>query len=182
MSKVSLYLYLGEKAIDRPLSRRLRDRAAGLSFGEGGFVFADVAPTEKPRFVHPKGAFFNVTHSENIFLMAVSDAEVGLDVQTDAGFSARQEKIAARVFSEEEQKVLFSLPQEKRAGEFARLWTMHEASAKYSGRGLSELLGGTLGDLVYTDLGELFASLGIFAACTLATAKVPELLLCFLED
>lgn len=184
MSKVSLYVFVSEEEIDRPLSRALRDRAAALSFGEGGFAYADTARGEKPRFSRPKGAFFNVTHTKNLFLCAVSDGEVGLDAQwISETESAREKRVAARVLTDAEQRELAALSEEEYSREFTRLWTRHEASAKLTGAGFSSLLAQeSLTEAVYTDLSPLFASLGIPVAATLATPDLPKLELVSLEE
>ncbi|MBR6530408.1 MAG: 4'-phosphopantetheinyl transferase superfamily protein [Clostridia bacterium] len=184
MSNVTLYLSLCKDVVDRPLSRALRDRAAALSFGEGGFSYADTPAAEKPRFAAPQGAFFSVSHSENVFLCAVCDAEVGVDVQVPRAESGREETLAARFFSEEERASLAALrgQEEKYLFEFARIWTRHEAAAKYTGRGLSDVFARREEDVFYTDLTPLLLSLGIFAPATLVTADVPRIIPDFLED
>ena len=182
MNNVTLYLYFGEEVVDRPLSRVLRDRAAALSFGEDGFDYAETASTEKPRFFRPDGAFFNVTHAENLFLCAIGDCEVGLDAELFPSQLGRREKIAARVFSEDELATLAPLDEEEYKRAFTLLWTKAEAAAKFSGEGLAALLKREEADLVYTDLTPILKSLGIPAAATLATRDVAKLTLVLLED
>lgn len=182
MSKVTLFLAFAEQEIDRPLSRSLRDRAAALSFGEGAFSYADTKAGEKPRFLTPSGAHFNVTHTKNVFLCAVSNAEVGIDAErVREEFDAS--RLAERVLDETEQAALCALPERERALSFTRAWTRHEAAAKFTGKGIGQVLSGTLPDLVYTDLTELLSSLGAEDVCaTLASEDVPELELVLLED
>lgn len=182
MPEVTLYLFEAEQTIDRPLSRILRDRAAALSFGQGAFAYADTPSDKKPRFVTPRGAYFSVTHTENLFACAIADCEVGLDAQRFCAPDERRARVARRVFSCEEQRALSALSQDEAAREFARLWTLHEASAKFSGAGLKEVVSATVHDLYYTDLTELFCSLGLAAAATLATEKPPRLTVVWLEE
>lgn len=181
--EVTLFLYLSETEVDRPLSRALRDRAAALSFGAGKFVFAEVGAGEKPHLLRPAGAHLNVTHSKHLFLCAVADAAVGLDAEWTDGRREMSEALIRRVFSAGEAERLFALPGRERTREALSLWTAHEAAAKFSGRGLADVLRtNELPDLVYTDLGSLFESLSIPAVGTLVTRDVPQIELCFLED
>ena len=181
MSNVTLYLYLSETEIDRPLSRALRDRAAAISFGEC-VSFAETAEGEKPRFSAPSGAFFNVTHTKNLFCMAVSDAEVGIDAEAFPKRCERKRALAERFFTEEENAELADLEGSAFSETFALFWTRHEAMAKYTGKGLSAVFGKEEPPVFLTDLTALLASLGIDAALTLCTKDVPSVTLDFLED
>lgn len=181
MSNVTLYLALCDTVIDRPLSRKLRDRAAAISFG-ADVSFAETEEGEKPRFSHPEGAFFNVTHTKNLFCMAVSDSEVGIDAEVFPERLDRKRELAARLFGEEENAALADLEERAFSEKFARFWTRHEAAAKFSGEGLRAVFKGGEKPLVYTDLTELVTSLGVSAALTLCTEDVPSLTLDFLED
>ncbi len=181
MSNVTLYLFLSETDVDRPLSRVLRDRAAAISFGEG-VTFAETAEGEKPRFSSPSGAFFNVTHTKNLFCMAISDAEVGLDAEHFPSRLERKRALAARVFTQEECSALDGVSEGEFAQKFALFWTRHEAAAKYTGKGLGAVLAKEELPLVLTDLTPVLASLGIDAALTLCTGEVPNVTLDFLED
>ena len=153
MRNVTLFAALSEKAIDRPLSRTLRDRAAALSFGDGKFAYAPEKPGEKPRFSSPAGAYFNVTHTGRLFLMALADTEVGIDAQT-APDKTRALAVARRFFAPEEAAELAALPEEERPLAFARLWTKKEAAAKYTGEGIfrAGALSAPAPKLVFTDL------------------------------
>lgn len=182
MSNVTLYFALCEELVDRPLSRALRDRAAALSFGEGGFAYAATEEGEKPRFSVPADAFFNVTHTKNLFLCAVSDGEVGLDAEDVSSPHKEREALLQRVFSEEERQTVAAAKEEERTRTFLRLWTEKEASAKFSGGGLKDVLGKRTEGAVLTDLTPLMESLGISAVVTLATKDVPRVTVCELEE
>lgn len=82
--------------------------------------------------------FYNISHSGEYVLCAVSDSEVGADIQRDVwDGSARTEKIADRFFSSEERKALSALRgQEAERDLFFRLWSRKEAYGKLLGEGI----------------------------------------------
>lgn len=76
-----------------------------------------------------KGICFNLSHSHNIVVCAVSEKPVGCDVEKEE--STAKEKIAERFFCETE---IAYLKKEKDA--FFRFWTMKESYVKMTGEGL----------------------------------------------
>lgn len=95
-----------------------------------------------------KGIYFNVSHSGEFALCAVSDAPVGCDVEkvTDAPM-----EIAERYFSEREcQYIEDATSVEDRNRRFFRLWTMKESYVKMTGEGM-----GVSPDRVEIDLDTL---------------------------
>lgn len=76
---------------------------------------------------------FNLSHSGDYVVCAVSDREVGVDIQKWVPF---QERTAERFFAPEEWKLLQSLPAKQHMEMFYRLWTRKEAYGKYTGLGL----------------------------------------------
>ncbi len=78
------------------------------------------------------GIYFNISHSGDICMVAVSDKEVGLDVEQIV--PREWEKLSNRFYTEEERKRVSSLES------FLVLWTKKESLIKY--------LGETLGDTV----------------------------------
>jgi len=81
-----------------------------------------------------EGIFFNLSHSKNMVICAVSDKAVGCDIEH---ISKAPEKVADRFFSQEEQMHLFQYSGEERNKEFYRLWTMKESYMKMTGEGMS---------------------------------------------
>lgn len=72
---------------------------------------------------------FSVSHSGDYTLLAVSDENVGIDIEkADRGFGIKAEK----VFTDEELEWLKTEPENG----FLRLWTMKEALSKIVGTGL----------------------------------------------
>ena len=78
---------------------------------------------------------FNLSHSGERALIALSRVEVGADVEWLK--KRRTDDIARRFFTPGEQQRLFALPQEQREQAFFRLWTCKEAFLKVTGEGLS---------------------------------------------
>lgn len=81
--------------------------------------------------------FFNISHTENIVVLAVSKTEkIGVDIE----WVARKRKfidLAKRFFSEVEAGELALLPQTQQTDRFYEIWTLKEAYIKAQGEGLS---------------------------------------------
>lgn len=80
------------------------------------------------------GVYFNLSHSGDMVLCAVSDAPVGCDIEKATGAPF---EVAERVFTKKERRYLLDA---KNTGEanrrFFRLWTMKESYMKMTGEGL----------------------------------------------
>lgn len=162
MRKVALYIHLADKNIDRPLSRRLRGRAAALYFGERAFRFAAEEAEKKPRLAAPEGVFFNVSHTGALFVCAFATEEIGVDAEDVALRKNDPERLAARVLHAAERQRLAEIasPEERRRF-FCRAWTQKEAAAKLSGEGLSAVLGQGRGAPFCLDLAPFFAAVNL---------------------
>ena len=97
-----------------------------ISYGQNG----------KPQM---QGLHFNLSHSKDIVICAVSDKNVGCDVEAIATV---KEGIAERFFTENENNYLKSFKAEEKMSEFFRLWTIKESYMKLTGEGMSLLLQG----------------------------------------
>ena len=107
---------------------QLDPRALEFSLGEHG----------KPTLDTPGAGTlqFNLSHSGEIALYAVSDAgAVGVDVETRRR-RLDELGIATRVLGDAEAARLGDLDPETRTGEFLRAWVLHEAAIKCRGAGL----------------------------------------------
>lgn len=80
---------------------------------------------------------FNLSHSGDYVLCALSRREVGADIQIERKKNVK--KIAERFFSEEENRMLKQSEDEN--ADFFRLWTRKEAYGKLTGEGLAGVLG-----------------------------------------
>ncbi|MBE5868548.1 MAG: 4'-phosphopantetheinyl transferase superfamily protein [Lachnospiraceae bacterium] len=87
--------------------------------------------------------YFSLSHSGEYALCALSDTEIGADIQQmceeENANRHREEQIAERQFSPEEREWMkaASTPEE-RMHRFYRLWTAKEAYMKLTGQGLSQ--------------------------------------------
>lgn len=84
--------------------------------------------------------YFNLSHSGEYVFCAISDREVGVDIQQ---FRPVDEvRLTRRFFSEEEQKALERcLDREEQRKLFYRLWTRKEAYGKLTGEGIAASMG-----------------------------------------
>jgi 4'-phosphopantetheinyl transferase len=90
--------------------------------------------------------FYNISHSGDYVFCAVSDSEIGADIQkrTDTDYI----KLAERFFSEEEKAAVKSLEDTGQRKElFYRLWCRKEAFGKLSGEGIASSVGSLLLDI-----------------------------------
>lgn len=87
----------------------------------------------KPFFADYPQLHFNLSHSGSYAMCALSETEVGCDIQAEEETNLR---IAERFFSEEEKHWLFSLPEEGRINAFCRIWALKESFIKTTGDGL----------------------------------------------
>ena len=109
------------------LMRALHDEGLGTD---------EIALTEcgKPCLPQLPDFHFSLSHSGNMALCAVSDEEVGCDIELPRGFDPN---LARRFFHPAEQEWLFSQPEAEQSTGFFRLWTCKESFMKALGLGLS---------------------------------------------
>lgn len=81
---------------------------------------------------------FSLSHSGDYILLAVSDKEIGADIQEKQPKDVV--KLANRFFSPEEAQYLSTLPPEFQSDYFYHLWTAKEACTKLLGDALGEHL------------------------------------------
>ena len=85
---------------------------------------------------------FSITHTQNHVFCALTDGEdssvrIGMDAEDlDRPDFSNLDEMAARWFSQNEQKIFFASPSKET---FLRIWTRKEAYAKYTGEGLRAL-------------------------------------------
>lgn len=80
-----------------------------------------------------EGIYFNLSHSKNMVISAISDKAVGCDIEQ---ISVAPEKVADRFFCETEIEYLSKFAGEQKNKEFYRLWTMKESYMKMTGEGM----------------------------------------------
>ena len=94
-----------------------------LRYGENG----------KP-YLEKSDIFFNLSHSENTVICAVSEREIGADTEKIGGVDL---EIARRFFHRDEFELLEKLPTSAQKQEmFFRLWTLKESFVKALGKGI----------------------------------------------
>ena len=81
-----------------------------------------------------EGMFFNLSHSGEWAVCAISNAPVGCDVEE---VGPVRDGIAERFFTENEVEYLNRFDGEQRREEFFRLWTLKESYMKMTGEGMS---------------------------------------------
>ena len=93
----------------------------------------------KPYLKGENMPFFNISHSGDYVICAVSDREVGCDIQSKAEIKAGEaEKLAGRFFCKSEAAYVSAGEDEEiRRDRFCRMWTTKESFIKQSGAGLS---------------------------------------------
>ncbi len=95
-------------------------------------------PQGKP-YLQDYPLYFNLSHSGEYIFCAVSEQEIGADIQIMDGKISEQ--IVQRFFSEEERKAWEECNVEGRRDLFYRLWCRKEAYGKLTGQGVAAALG-----------------------------------------
>ena len=89
----------------------------------------------KPYVNNIPESFFNISHTENVFCVAISDSEIGVDIEK---IKPQNINIAKRFFDKFEIDYILSNDNQDRA--FGEIWTKKEAYIKCTGEGLSRVL------------------------------------------
>ena len=82
------------------------------------------------------GLHFNLSHSDNMALLAISQAPVGIDIER-VRKDRNLEKVAKRFFSPAEQSALQQLAEKDKLRALFACWTRKEAYIKATGTGLT---------------------------------------------
>lgn len=91
----------------------------------------------KPEVQNTAGLQFNLTHSENLALIAVSrDRAIGIDLEHIQAVSAMQ-RVIKRICSPQEQAIFATLGKDEQLAAFYTCWTRKEAYLKATGEGFS---------------------------------------------
>lgn len=91
-------------------------------------------PQGKPFFPDRPDLHFNLSHSGETVLCALSPSPVGCDAET---ISSARPELAERFFHPSERRWLSALPPSEYDEAFFRLWTLKESYLKATGLGLS---------------------------------------------
>ncbi len=96
----------------------------------------------KPYFTDDSLPFFNISHAGGMVVLAVSDTEVGIDIQDKR--KNRETDMAERFFSERESR---AVNEDESRDIFYRLWSRKEALGKCTGEGVRPYLDTDVYDL-----------------------------------
>lgn len=92
----------------------------------------------KPLLLNRNDVHFNISHSGDWVVVALSEKEVGIDVEK---IREPEYRIAERFFSSFELKQLNALKGDVKKIRFFELWTLKESYLKLLGKGLTQSLG-----------------------------------------
>lgn len=111
-------------------------------FGEKSSLIKE-SENGKP-YLDGEKIFFNISHSKDYVLIAVSGSEVGIDIQKPAEGT---ENLVSKIFSDEERRSY-------NAGDFSFsfLWALKESYMKLTGQGLSK----DMKDITFVKTGDTF--------------------------
>lgn len=124
-----------KQEIDRKLcvaSYILLKNALKGSYGIDSSINLRYSEHGKPYLTDYENIFFNISHCKYGVVCAVSDYEIGVDIQDIRPF---KENVPKKVFCIEEQELLDKATDKNR--EFARIWSKKEAYFKMLGSGLT---------------------------------------------
>lgn len=121
----------------------------------------------KPYIENCDSLYFNVSHCKNVCVCAVSNCEVGVDIQDIRPYS---ERTAKKVCCENEIEVLTAAENKDR--EFARIWAIKESYIKMTGDGFSYGLKNA--DTTVVQNTEVFEKYGCFIAVTEKNKRLSE--------
>lgn len=119
---------MGGRLLEYAVSRLYRIGVPELSRDKGKYG--------KPCFrIHPE-VRFNISHSGDLVICAVSDFEIGIDIQEKSRMNT--DRIAKKVMSSAEHKKY--LESSERQDFFYRVWVMKESYVKWTGDGITREL------------------------------------------
>jgi 4'-phosphopantetheinyl transferase len=119
---------------------RISGHAGGRALLRHALAQAGLSPDLEPERLPGGKPFltqlpFNLSHSGNWSVCAVSDNPVGVDLELERPLRAPVEK----KLTQTEQAELLALPPNLRTAAFFDLWVLKEAALKQTGQGLSAL-------------------------------------------
>jgi 4'-phosphopantetheinyl transferase len=113
------------------LARYVNEAPDAMSFRANAYGKPTLGAASTKLCVH-----FNLSHSENLAVVAIASAPIGIDVE----YVARRtnwRSLVSRVFSERELAIFAAAETDKQRRLFYQLWTRKEAYVKACGLGMS---------------------------------------------
>ena len=131
--KVLRYRFLKDRVLSLGAEILLREalKEQGVEITEISYGYKT---NGKPFLKGVEGFDFNISHSEDFVMVAVSENETGCDIEKITGIDL---EIAKKFFFREEYENIAALPaSEERNGLFFRYWTLKESFMKATGLGV----------------------------------------------
>lgn len=123
--------------------QQVLSKETGIPIGELQFTYGtwgkpelDYKAMENKGFSVKERIHFNMSHSGDYVVIAVSDAPVGIDIEHK---TRNYSQIAKRCFCKGEYEDMIELPMERQPKRFLEIWTMKEAYIKWNGKGMQIL-------------------------------------------
>ncbi len=127
---------LSKGILRKILGKYLHQDPEKISFSSNSFGKPELQIFSPHRENNSGKICFNISHSENVFLVAISrDLELGVDIEFIRP-NRPIEKIIEKYFSPEEKKELLQKNEPERLKNFYQLWTCKEAFIKGIGEGM----------------------------------------------
>ncbi|MBR2980641.1 MAG: 4'-phosphopantetheinyl transferase superfamily protein, partial [Odoribacter sp.] len=120
-----------QKCIGEAMTRILIERYGALRSGEYAIIKNEHG---KPYIQALNPLYYNLSHSGDFLVCAISDKEVGIDIQQ---MGKEKPHLVERYFHPHEIEKLKNTPIEERISLFYRYWAAKESYLKYRGTGLS---------------------------------------------
>ncbi len=88
--------------------------------------------SEKPELICSEDLHFNISHSADYVMLALSECDVGCDIQEIRPYNP---KVAKRHYCENETRLIEC--SDDKADIFIRMWALKESILKFTGKGIS---------------------------------------------
>jgi len=156
---IKLYLAKCNKKNEHAVGVRLAEYALYDAFTQSSeLVYRD---NGKPYYKNAD-AYVRISHTDGLCLAAISDTEIGADIEKRGGDPERLIKLAKRYFTETEAAYVAADPMPR----FFEIWCSKESYIKYTGEGFSR----PLSSFSLSALPLCF-SLSVVGDCTLAVCS-----------
>lgn len=132
--KVMSYRFMKDRCLSLGAELLLRDALCDFGIDRTEPLEFEYRKNGKPYLCGHDDIFFNLSHSGDYVMCAVSELEVGCDIQK---MDKADMRLAERFFTEREYHAIADLPtEEERRDMFYRYWTLKESFMKVTGLGM----------------------------------------------
>ena len=133
-NKAMSYRFMKDRCLSLGAELLLRDALCDFGIDKTEPLEFEYRKNGKPYLCGHDDIFFNLSHSGDYVMCAVSKSEVGCDIQK---IDKADMKLAERFFTEREYHAIAELPtEEERTDMFYRYWTLKESFMKVTGLGM----------------------------------------------